>query len=252
MQSDRAILPPETRIGRTALTVVDLTAMVDFYQDIVGLTVLRHTDTTAVLGVEETPLLVLEGDSAARTLHRSGAGLFHNAFRVPTREALGDAYDRIQEHWHLGGASDHGVSEALYINDPEGNGIEIYRDYPRREWPRGDDGQIQMGTHPLPLKPVSAASAGGSDLPAGTDLGPHSPRSILTGCIQLALRGRHWVRETGGATGCTLCCCRWLPPSYRCEHVEPTIQASRRQRAGLVRSTPSRYGDTLCHPGPYC
>jgi len=171
MQSDRAILPPETRIGRTALTVVDLTAMVDFYQDIVGLTVLRHTDTTAVLGVEETPLLVLEGDSAARTLHRSGAGLFHNAFRVPTREALGDAYDRIQEHWHLGGASDHGVSEALYINDPEGNGIEIYRDYPRREWPRGDDGQIQMGTHPLPLKPVSAASAGGSDLPAGTDLG---------------------------------------------------------------------------------
>ncbi|MFB6223172.1 MAG: VOC family protein, partial [Haloarcula sp.] len=71
----------------------------------------------------------------------------------------------------LGGASDHGVSEALYLTDPEGNGIEIYRDYPREEWPRGDDGRIRMGTYPLDLEPVEAAAAGESGLPAGTDVG---------------------------------------------------------------------------------
>ncbi|WP_256299545.1 VOC family protein [Haloarchaeobius salinus] len=171
MHSNGETLPPETRIGRTALTVSKLTEMADFYQDIVGLTVLGRSDTTAVLGVEETPLLVLEHDPDALGRHRSGAGLFHNAFRVPSREALGDALARVRERWQLGGASDHGVSEALYLTDPEGNGIEIYRDYPREEWPRGDDGTIRMGTYSLDLEPLRAAAAGESGLPAGTDVG---------------------------------------------------------------------------------
>lgn len=164
-------LPQETRIGRTALRVTDLGEITEFYRDIVGLSVLHHSDTSSVLGVEETPLLVLEGDERALERHSSGAGLFHNAFRVPSREALGDALVRIREHWQLGGASDHGVSEALYSTDPEGNGIEIYRDFPREEWSRAADGSVRMGTYPLDLEPLEAAAAGDSEAPAGTDVG---------------------------------------------------------------------------------
>jgi catechol 2,3-dioxygenase len=164
-------LPPETRIGRTALTVSSLSEMVAFYRDVVGLTVRTRADSEAVLGTEETPLLVLEHDPDARSRDRSAAGLFHNAFRVPTRAALGDALARVREHWRLGGASDHGVSEALYLTDPEGNGIEIYRDFPREEWPREADGTVRMGTDPLDLDPIAAAAAGETHAPAGTDVG---------------------------------------------------------------------------------
>ncbi|NHN42929.1 VOC family protein [Halorubellus sp. JP-L1] len=171
VHEDRETLPSEVRIGRTALVVSELAEMTDFYRDVVGLTVLERSDATAVLGVDETPLLVLEHDPDALARHQSGAGLFHNAFRVPSRAALGDALARIRSDWHLGGASDHGVSEALYCTDPEGNGIEIYRDYPREEWPRSDDGTVRMGTYPLDLEPLKAAAAGEAGLPAGTDVG---------------------------------------------------------------------------------
>lgn len=171
MHANEPTLPTETHIGRTALTVTNLGELTDFYRDVVGLAVLRHDDTTAVLGVEATPLLVLEHDLDAPTRHQSGAGLFHNAFRVPSRAVLGDALARIREHWHLGGASDHGVSEALYLTDPEGNGIEIYRDYPRDDWPRSGDGRIRMGTYHLDLEPLEAAASGGETLPARTDVG---------------------------------------------------------------------------------
>jgi len=165
------VLPQETYIGRTALCVNDLEELTRFYRDVIGLSVLRRSETSSVLGVENTPLLVLEGDEDALGRHQSGAGLFHNAFRVPSRGALGDALARIREQWQLGGASDHGVSEALYLTDPEGNGIEIYRDYPQEDWPRADNGRIRMGTYPLDLSPVETAAAGESGLPGGTDVG---------------------------------------------------------------------------------
>lgn len=171
MHSDSETIPPETHIGRTALTVSELAGLVDFYRDVVGLGVLSHTGKTAVLGVGKRPLLVLEHDPDVHSRHRDAAGLFHNAFRVPSRGALGDALTRIREHWQLDGASDHGVSEALYLTDPEGNGIEIYRDYPREDWPRGDDGTVQMGTYPLDVETVDAAATGETGLPAGTDVG---------------------------------------------------------------------------------
>ncbi|ELY96600.1 Glyoxalase/bleomycin resistance protein/dioxygenase [Natrialba chahannaoensis JCM 10990] len=170
-QSDSGALPQDTRIGRTALRVTDLAEMTEFYRTIVGLTVLRQAETTAVLGVAETPLLVLERDEDAADRHRSAAGLFHNAFRVPSREELGDALARLRDGWQLSGASDHGVSEALYSTDPEGNGIEIYRDFPRSEWPNDPNGGIRMVTRPLDLGPIEAAAAGASELPAGTDIG---------------------------------------------------------------------------------
>ncbi len=166
-----AVLPQRTRIGQTALRVNDLEGMTGFCRRVVGLDVLERSNAGSVLGVEDTPLFVLEGNEDALPRHRSGAGLFHNAFRVPSREALGDALARVRERWQLEGASDHRVSEALYLTDPEGNGIEIYRDYPREDWPRSDDGTVRMGTHPLDTETVEAAATGGVTLPAGTDVG---------------------------------------------------------------------------------
>lgn len=164
-------LPRGTRIGRTALRVADRETLTEFYRDVVGLRVLRRADGTAVLGVDGRPLLVLEEDEDAPERDRSGTGLYHNAFSVPSREALGDALARIRERWQLEGTADHGVSEALYLSDPEGNGIEIYRDFPREEWPRSDDGGVRMGTDPLAVAAIEAAGTGGSRLPPGTDVG---------------------------------------------------------------------------------
>lgn len=169
MNSD--VLPKGTHIGRTALRVADLEGMTDFYGDVVGLSVLRTSDTTSVLGVDDTPLLVLERAEDTHERHRSAAGLYHNAFRVTSREALGDALGRIRNQWQLGGASDHWVSEALYLTDPEGNGIEVYRDYPREEWPIADDGRVRISTEPLDLASVEAAATGDIRVPSGTDVG---------------------------------------------------------------------------------
>ncbi|GAB7008133.1 VOC family protein [Halorubrum trueperi] len=164
-------LPRGTRIGRTALRVADLDEMTGFYRDVVGLSVLSTSDTTAVLGVADTSLLVLEEAEDALKRHRSGTGLYHNAFRVPSREALGDALGRIRDHWQLGGASDHLVSEALYLTDPEGNGVEIYRDFPRDEWSIDDNGTIRIGSDRLDLDRIEAAGSGGNRAPPGTDVG---------------------------------------------------------------------------------
>ena len=173
MQSDpdSHVLPSETRIGRTALRVSNLDEIVEFYREVVGLSVLTRSEAAAILGVEKTPLLVLERDEDALSRDRSGAGLYHTAFRVPSHSALGDALARVRDSWQLSGAADHDVSEALYLTDPEGNGVEIYRDFPREEWPIADDGRVQIGTYPLDLEPVEAAGTGELGVPAGTDIG---------------------------------------------------------------------------------
>lgn len=165
------IFPETARIGRTALFVVDIEVMVDFYQDIVGLSVQRRTGTSATLGTAGRPLLVLiqKGDSPSR--RQAQAGLYHIAFKVPSRAALGAALERVREHWQLDGASDHCVSEALYLTDPEDNGIEIYADHPKDEWPRADDGSVRIGTDPLNLEDVAAQSDGTAAVPPETTTG---------------------------------------------------------------------------------
>ena len=167
--STPAELPAETRVGRTALRVADLDGMVAFYRDVVGLHVLDRSVATATLGAGGMALLVLEADEDAGA--RAGPGLYHNAVRVPSRAALGDVLGRVREHWELDGASDHRVSEALYFTDPEGNGVEVYRDFPRESWPETDDGRAGMATDPLDLPALEAAAAGGDRVPAGTDIG---------------------------------------------------------------------------------
>lgn len=165
------LIPATARIGRTALVVTDLDEMVEFYREVVGLTVQRQDETTATLGTGETPLLVLQRDEDAPPRSREQAGLFHNAFKVPSRAALGAALERVRERWELDGASDHYVSEALYLTDPEENGVEIYADRSQEEWPRADDGTVRIGTVPLDLDDVAAASDGTAETPSGTTVG---------------------------------------------------------------------------------
>jgi len=172
--STGGVLPADTGIGRVALRVTDLDRMVAFYRDVIGLSVLSRTDKGATLGTGAQSLLELIADPHASERGRSETGLFHVAFLVPTRQALADALARIERHTQLSGASDHLVSEALYLSDPEGNGIEMYCDRPRSEWPRTDDG-IQMDTLPLDLADLRqrAGSSGETTqgVPAETTVG---------------------------------------------------------------------------------
>jgi len=164
-------VPGTARLGRTALIVADLDETLAFYRDAVGLSVQAHSETGATLGAGGSPVLELVADADASPRDRAQAGLFHNAFRVPSRGALGAALERVRDRGVLDGASDHYVSEALYCTDPEGNGVEIYTDRPREEWPRADDGSVEIGTAPLDLDALAAESDGAADAPPGTDLG---------------------------------------------------------------------------------
>jgi len=164
-------MPDATRVGRTALSVIDLAETVVFYRDVVGLTVVERRDGGATLGTDGTPLLELTAAPDAPPRPDSAAGLFHVAFRFPTRAALGAALERVRDGWTLDGASDHHVSEALYLSDPEGNGVELSRDRPRESWPHDADGSVEMKTLPLDIEDLVAASDGGTTAPPGTDVG---------------------------------------------------------------------------------
>jgi catechol 2,3-dioxygenase len=163
-------LPAETAVGRVALRVGDIDGLVEFYSTVVGLDVQHRTGDRAVVGAGGDPLVELHAapDAPARG---QAAGLFHTAVRVPSRGALGAALARIEDGWRLTGASDHHVSEALYLRDPEDNGVEVYCDRPREEWPeRG--GRVEMDTLPLDREDLrEAADPDGASVPEGTDVG---------------------------------------------------------------------------------
>jgi catechol 2,3-dioxygenase len=162
-------LPSASRIGRVALRVNDLDRLVDFYETGVGLEVQRHDSERAVLGAGEALLeLIADPDTPQRRSDESG--LFHTAFRVPSRAALADALSRVQERGQLDGASDHLVSEALYLSDPEDNGIEIYCDRPREEWP-DEDGGVGMETLPLDLSEFRGLGQDETTVPSETTVG---------------------------------------------------------------------------------
>ncbi len=150
-------LPSETTLGCVGLRVGDLDRLAAFYTDIVGLQAIDRDDDMVVLGAGDRPLVTLLSDSDAPERDSTAAGLFHVAFRVPSRAALGAALKRLESQWELTGASDHRVSEALYARDPAGNGVEIYRDYPQDEWPDAPDGRVNMDTLALDLDGVRSA-----------------------------------------------------------------------------------------------
>ena len=162
-----ARIDPETGLGPVRLTVSDIDRSRAFYESAIGLRARELEDGTFALGVPNGPSLIeLKGDSSAPRLNRRATGLYHLAILVPSRLDLAFALARlVQTRWPLDGASDHMVSEALYLSDPDGNGIEIYRDRPRSEWRRDGD-QLQMATLPLDLDDVIGELRSASELQA--------------------------------------------------------------------------------------
>jgi catechol 2,3-dioxygenase len=159
-------------VGSITLTVHDLDRLTTFYQDAIGLDVIESSDAQVVLGAGEVEIVRLIGDSTAER-QPLRAGLFHLAILLPTRKHLAESLVRLLAAEHvLGGSSDHGVSEALYLSDPEGNGIELYRDRPREDWPRNGD-SLAMVTEQLDLGDLVAMANGRSPkrVPTGTKLG---------------------------------------------------------------------------------
>ena len=160
-------------IGHVHLKVSDLNRALAFYQGVLGFEVTqRMGDTAAFLsaGGYHHHIGLNTWESLGGSPPPAGTtGLYHLAIRYPTRNALGDALRRLEEaRIPLDGASDHGVSEALYLRDPDGNGLELYWDRPRQDWPRASDGSLQMVTERLDLSRVRAAA---ESAPAASGVG---------------------------------------------------------------------------------
>ena len=148
------------RIGTVRLKVRDLRAVSAFYQSVLGLTPVATGEDRITLGTGGTPLLELVGDPKLAPLDPGQAGLFHTAFLMPTRADLARWVAHVAEaRVPLQGASDHIVSEALYLADPEGNGIEVYSDRPVSDW-HGESGEIRMSTDPLDLQDLLQSAEG--------------------------------------------------------------------------------------------
>lgn len=154
-------LPPETRVGHVHLKVADLDRAIAFYSGVLGFDVVMRYGTQAAflsaggyhhhIGLNTWESL---GGSPPPPGH---TGLYHTAFLFPDRKSLANVLKRLAEAGHpLTGASDHGVSEALYLNDPDGNGVELYRDRPEADWPRNPDGSLAMFTRRLDVQALLA------------------------------------------------------------------------------------------------
>jgi catechol 2,3-dioxygenase len=154
-----APIDPALRIASVELAVSDLPRSVDFYERVLGLSPISSDDHGALLGADrEQGSLVLAGLAHAAPAPRHSTGLFHVAWLHPSRGALADTVRRVlREGWRVDGASDHGVSEAVYLSDPDGLGIEIYADRPRAEWERPATGDgVKIVTLPLDLEDLLA------------------------------------------------------------------------------------------------
>jgi catechol 2,3-dioxygenase len=168
-------LPAQTKIGRVRLQVADLERSLDWYREVLGFRVLASGDRTATLGAhdDDTPLLELREKPGVRPVPRRGLlGLYHFAILLPDRAALGRLLAHLGQIGAYAGMSDHFVSEAIYLTDPDGLGIEVYADRPRSAWiQRGRE--LAMATEPLDTASVLRAGVGQpwTGLPAGTTIG---------------------------------------------------------------------------------
>lgn len=165
---------PVTYVGEVGLKVLDLKEMIRFYKEIIGFEVLKETENTAVLGAGGQALLKLEAGNGIIPKNQRYAGLYHFAILLPDRKELGKMLLHLHNNGVGIGSSDHLVSEALYLSDPEGNGIEIYRDREPEEWD-WNGSQVVMAVDPVDAAGlVQAAEASGEvfqGLPAGTVMG---------------------------------------------------------------------------------
>lgn len=158
---------PDVRIGHVHLKVADLERAVAFYQGVLGFEVTqRWGDSAAFLSAggyhHHLGINTWESRGGPPPGQRT-TGLYHAAILYPSRAALGDALRRLRDaNVSLDGAADHGVSEALYLRNPDGNGLELYRDRPPADWPRTPDGQLAMYSRPLDLETLLRDGAGAS------------------------------------------------------------------------------------------
>ena len=149
-------IPDQTRIGHVHLKVADLNRALAFYRDLLGFALITmYGDQAAFISAggyhHHIGLNTWYSKDAPPAPMRS-AGLFHTAILYPTRRDLAVGLQRLVEaNYPITGASDHGVSEAIYLDDPDGNGVELYWDRPREQWPLRPDGSIEMFTHSLDL-----------------------------------------------------------------------------------------------------
>lgn len=150
------ILPSQTRIGHVHLKVSDLDRSLAFYHDLLGFEITQRYGTQAAFisagGYHHHIGLNTWYSKDAEPAPVHAPGLFHTAILYPTRKDLATILQRIQDaHYPLTGAADHGVSEALYLDDPDGNGVELYWDKPKEQWPLDAAGNLQMVTEALDL-----------------------------------------------------------------------------------------------------
>ena len=150
-------IPADTKIGHVHLKVADLNRALGFYQQILGFEVMQWYGESAVFlsagGYHHHIGLNTWYSKGAPPAPVRSAGLFHTAILYPTRKDLAMVVKRLFDaNYPLTGASDHGVSQAIYLNDPDGNGVELYWDRPKDEWPIDAEGNLQMITEPLDLQ----------------------------------------------------------------------------------------------------
>jgi len=167
-------LPEQARIGRVRLQVSDLTRSVAFYTDVLGFVASPSESGVAVLAAADgVPLIELHERKGARPVPRHGRlGLYHFAILLPDRQALSRFVAHLGQVGAYAGSADHLVSEALYLADPDGLGIEVYADRPRAQW-KTNGREIAMATEPLDLRALVRASGGEpwAGMPAGTTIG---------------------------------------------------------------------------------
>lgn len=149
-------IPTQTRIGHVHLKVANLNRSLEFYRDLLGFEVTMLYGSQAAFisagGYHHHIGLNTWHSKDAAPASKEGVGLYHTAILYPTRKDLAFIYDRLRKaNYPLTGASDHGVSEALYLDDSDGNGVELYWDRPQELWPTKADGSLEMFTHPLDL-----------------------------------------------------------------------------------------------------
>jgi len=155
------IIPASTRIGHVHLKVADIPRALKFYQELLGFQIEQWYGTEAVFisagGYHHHIGLNTWHSKNGPPAPQRAAGLYHTAIVYPTRKDLATILKRlIDAGYPLTGMSDHGVSEAIYLNDPDGNGVELYWDRPAASWPRDAKGNIEMGTEALDVKGLLA------------------------------------------------------------------------------------------------
>jgi catechol 2,3-dioxygenase len=177
MAGEPTPIDPALRIDSVRLAVSDLARSADFYTRVLGLPRISHDAHEALLGTDpERPALALVQLADPAPIPRGSTGLFHVAWLSPSRAALASALRRVTHNrWPIDGTADHGVSEALYLSDPDGLGIELYADRPRARWERPPDGRgVKMVTLPLDVEDLLLAQTAAEDTPMaalGTGIG---------------------------------------------------------------------------------